>query len=90
MITTDEDGSRRGRLERLLHQGLAAQQRGDQAEAERLYLTVLAAVPEEPNANNLLAVLRLHQGAFARGPDPDRQGIGREVRKRPSSMPITA
>jgi Flp pilus assembly protein TadD len=27
-----------------------------------LYLTVLAAVPEEPNANNLLAVLRLHQG----------------------------
>ena len=27
-----------------------------------MYLTVLAAVPEEPNANNLLAVLRLHQG----------------------------
>jgi Flp pilus assembly protein TadD len=27
-----------------------------------LYRTVLAAVPEEPNANNLLAVLRLHQG----------------------------
>jgi tetratricopeptide (TPR) repeat protein len=29
-----------------------------------LYLTVLAAVPEEPNANHFLAVLRLHQGRF--------------------------
>jgi Flp pilus assembly protein TadD len=49
-------------LEQLLHQGLAAQQRGDQAEAERNYLGVLALAPHEPNANHLLGVLRYQQG----------------------------
>src|SRR3954470_10077130 len=49
-------------LEQLLHQGLAAPQRGDQAEAERSYLGVLALAPHEPNANHLLGVLRYQQG----------------------------
>src|SRR3954471_24619628 len=49
-------------LERLLHQGLAAQQRGDQAAAERFYLAVLALAPDEPNANHLLGALRFQQG----------------------------
>lgn len=49
-------------LEQLLHQGLAAQQRDDQAEAERCYLGVLAMAPNEPNANHLLGVLRYQQG----------------------------
>ena len=49
-------------LERLLQQGLAAQQRGDQAEAERLYRAVLAQAPDDADANHLLGVLRLQQG----------------------------
>src|SRR3954463_1505825 len=53
-------------LERRLHQGLAAQQRGDQAAAERFYLALLALAPDEPNANHLLGVLRFQQG---RGPE---------------------
>jgi Tfp pilus assembly protein PilF len=53
------------RLEQLLHHGLAAQQRGDQAEAERCYLGVLAQAPDEPNANHLLGVLRYQQGRAA-------------------------
>ncbi|MFO1249507.1 MAG: tetratricopeptide repeat protein [Alphaproteobacteria bacterium] len=52
-------------LEQLLHQGLAAQQRDDQAEAERCYLGVLAMAPNDPNANHLLGVLRYQQGRSA-------------------------
>jgi tetratricopeptide (TPR) repeat protein len=47
---------------RLLHQGLAAQQSGDPAEAERFYLAVLALEPDEPNAQHFLGILRLQQG----------------------------
>jgi len=46
----------------LLHQALAAQQRGDLAEAEALYRHVLADDAGEFNANHLLGVLRFQQG----------------------------
>jgi Tfp pilus assembly protein PilF len=46
----------------LLRQALAAQQRGDLAEAEALYRDVLAGDPGEFNANHLLGVLRFQQG----------------------------
>jgi Tfp pilus assembly protein PilF len=52
-------------LEQLLHQALSAQQRGNQAEAERLYRQVLAAAPEEFNANHLLGILFFQQGRSA-------------------------
>ena len=48
--------------QQLLHQALSAQQKGNQAEAELLYRQVLAADPEEFNANHLMGVLRLQQG----------------------------
>jgi tetratricopeptide (TPR) repeat protein len=49
----------------LLHQALDAQQSGDQPQAERLYLTVLAREPRDFNANHLLGVLRFQQGRAA-------------------------
>jgi tetratricopeptide (TPR) repeat protein len=49
-------------LQQLLHQALDAQQKGNQAEAEQLYLKVLAADPREFNANHLLGIMRFQQG----------------------------
>jgi Tfp pilus assembly protein PilF len=49
-------------LQQLLHQALDAQQKGQQAEAEQLYLKVLAADPREFNANHLLGIMRFQQG----------------------------
>ena len=53
---------REARLERLLHRGLTAQQRGDQAGAERCYQAFLTLAPMDANANHLLGVLRCQQG----------------------------
>jgi tetratricopeptide (TPR) repeat protein len=49
----------------LLHQALAAQKRGNLAEAEARYRDVLADDPGEFNANHLLGVLRFQQGRNA-------------------------
>jgi len=73
-------------LEQLLHQGLAAQQRGDQAEAERCYLDVLALAPHEPNANHLLGVLRYQQGKSTEALDL----IGKALAAMPQSPEIHA
>jgi Tfp pilus assembly protein PilF len=46
---------------RLLHRALALQQKGDLAGAESLYAQILAAEPDEFNANHLLGIIRFHQ-----------------------------
>jgi hypothetical protein len=46
------------RLQELLHQALDAQNSGMLAEAERLYLAVLAADPGNFNANHLIGIMR--------------------------------
>jgi tetratricopeptide (TPR) repeat protein len=78
--------STEARLERLLHQGLAAQQRGDQAEAERCYLAILALAPHEPNANHLLGVLRFQQGHAAEA----EALIGKALAQVPQSAELNA
>ena len=52
-------------LQELLHQALDAQNSGKLAEAERLYLAVLAADPGNFNANHLMGIMRFHQGRGA-------------------------
>jgi len=49
-------------LQELLHQALDAQNSGKLAEAERLYLAVLAADPGNFNANHLIGIMRFQQG----------------------------
>jgi tetratricopeptide (TPR) repeat protein len=49
-------------LAQLLRDGLAAQQTGRPAEAEQCYAQVLAAAPNQFDANHLLGVLRFSQG----------------------------
>ena len=49
-------------LQQLLHQALDAQNSGKLAEAERLYLAVLAADPGNFNANHLIGIMRFQQG----------------------------
>lgn len=49
-------------LQELLHQALKAQNAGNFAQAERLYLGVLTADPRNFNANHLLGIMRFQQG----------------------------
>lgn len=52
-------------LQEILHQALDAQNSGNLAEAERLYLAVLAADPRNFDANHLIGIMRFQQGRGA-------------------------
>jgi protein O-GlcNAc transferase len=66
----------------LIDQAIAFQQRGDLANAERIYVQILTMHPRDANALHLLGVIRIHQG---RNPDA-LELIGTALKENPNDF----